>query len=244
MTPHSIHTVFDLFAWSAGGLTARYTRRRFPALHAAGAKLGTDFVYTVVLAAGIIAGAWMVGSANLSADGTLRLGHSIAGALFGGVAAVEILKFRRGLRQSTGAGFVLPLALGIGIGRFGCFFAGLDDFTYGVPTTLPWAHDFGDGIPRHPVQLYESAVMLLFAAMWRWQLGRGSERIACLRDVGFYAFVATYAGQRFLWEFLKPYPAVLGPLNLFHFITAALFAYAALMARRAGRAAPRPSFSV
>ncbi len=32
--------------------------------------------------------------------------------------------------------------------------AGLDDFTYGTPTTpAGWGHDFGDGIPRHPVQL-------------------------------------------------------------------------------------------
>ena len=27
-----------------------------------------------------------------------------------------------------------------------------------------------------------------------------------------------YAAQRYLWEFLKPYPAVLGPLNLFHLL--------------------------
>jgi prolipoprotein diacylglyceryltransferase len=57
----------------------------------------------------------------------------------------------------------LPLAIGIAVGRLGCFFAGLDDFTYGTPTTLPWGHDFGDGIARHPVQLYESAAMAAFA---------------------------------------------------------------------------------
>ena len=34
-----------------------------------------------------------------------------------------------------------------------------------------------------------------------------------------------YACQRFVWEFLKPYPAVLGPLNLFHFLMLGLVAY-------------------
>jgi len=49
-------------------------------------------------------------------------------------------------------------AVGVAVGRIGLLFSqGIDDFTYGTPTALPWAHDFGDGVPRHPVQLYESA---------------------------------------------------------------------------------------
>jgi len=39
----------------------------------------------------------------------------------------------------------VPLAVGIAVGRIGCFLTGLDDHTYGLPTTLPWAVDFGDG---------------------------------------------------------------------------------------------------
>ena len=35
------------------------------------------------------------------------------------------------------------------------------DNTYGTPTSLPWAINFGDGIPRHPTQLYEVAFLLL-----------------------------------------------------------------------------------
>ena len=41
-----------------------------------------------------------------------------------------------------------------------CFLAGLHDDTYGLPTAAPWGMDFGDGIPRHPTQLYEIAVVL------------------------------------------------------------------------------------
>ena len=45
-------------------------------------------------------------------------------------------------------------------------FAGLPDRTYGTPTSLPWAVDLGDGVGRHPVQVYESASMALFLAAW------------------------------------------------------------------------------
>ena len=48
------------------------------------------------------------------------------------------------------------------VGRWGCFLSGLEDQTHGTPTALPWGHDFGDGMLRHPVQLYESFAMGLF----------------------------------------------------------------------------------
>jgi hypothetical protein len=60
-------------------------------------------------------------------------------------------------------------------------------------------------------------------------LQRGNE--AVLRT-GFYLFVGVYAGQRFVWEFLKPYGTLVGPFNLFHLISITLVAYALLFARR------------
>jgi phosphatidylglycerol---prolipoprotein diacylglyceryl transferase len=48
------------------------------------------------------------------------------------------------------------LAAAIAVGRLGCFFSGIEDRTYGTPTDLPWGYDFGDGILRHPVELYEA----------------------------------------------------------------------------------------
>ncbi len=39
-------------------------------------------------------------------------------------------------------------------------------------------------------------------------------------------FVLAYAAQRFVWEFLKPYPSVIGPLNVFHLIMIGLIGYA------------------
>ena len=134
----------------------------------------------------------------------------------------------RGIRGSTGLPFIAPLALGIAIGRLGCFFAGLLDYTYGIAATVPWAVDFGDGIPRHPVQLYESLAMLAFLGFWLWALLTHNRPV--IRN-GFYLFVAWYALQRFAWEFLKPYPSIIGPFNIFHLICIALFAYSLFMMR-------------
>src|SRR5207244_3111968 len=71
-------------------------------------------------------------------------GKSVVGALVGALIAVEWMKLRIGLTRHTGDLFAIPAAVGIAIGRVGCFLTGLDDETYGIPASLPWAIDFGD----------------------------------------------------------------------------------------------------
>jgi prolipoprotein diacylglyceryltransferase len=90
-------------------------------------------------------------------------GKTIVGALIFGLIAVELMKRYIGVSQSTGDLYAISLALGIAIGRIGCFLTGLTDNTHGTPSTLPWAINFGDGIPRHPTQLYE--IVFLVAIM-------------------------------------------------------------------------------
>ncbi len=92
-------------------------------------------------------------------------GQSIVGGLLGGLIGVEMTKKWQGITVSTGDNFVLPLMVGTTIGRIGCFLAGLNDGTYGNPTLLPWGVDFGDGIPRHPTQLYDILFVLLFGSI-------------------------------------------------------------------------------
>ena len=186
-------------------------------------------LYLAAASLGATVGAYLVGSANLWLTGIDGLARSIEGALAGGIVAIEVLKASAGVRGSTGLRFVAPLAAAIAVGRIGCFLAGLDDMTYGTPTSLPWGVDFGDGVPRHPVQLYESAAMAVFLVAF---VGAGWRENAIVPRVGFYLFVAFYAAQRFLWEFLKPYGTVLGPFNLFHLVSAALLIYAVVFARR------------
>ena len=172
---------------------------------------------------GMMLGALAAGTANLLLTGVGEIGKSILGGLAGAIIAVEFLKRRAGIRSSTGLRFAAPLAGTIAVGRLGCFFPGLEDRTYGTPTDLPWAHDFGDGILRHPVQLYEAVAMLLFLAAFVPLLRTGF-RIAT--RAGFHFFIGIYAAQRFLWEFIKPYGTIVGPLNLFHLLCLGLLGYA------------------
>ncbi len=225
-----IHTVFDILAWLAGALVAWWvSHRKWLSAHVETRSIRAHPGYFIALAMGAMAGALIFGSLNLGLAGQWELGHSIVGAIAGGAIAVELFKLAHGIRGSTGGQFVAPLAAGIAVGRFGCFFAGLPDYTYGTPTGLPWGVDFGDGIPRHPVQLYESAAMAAFLALYLWEISRGSKLFV---QQGFYLFVGWYAVQRFAWEFLKPYPAVAGPFNVFHLICAVLFAYSLFMLGR------------
>ena len=220
-----VHTVFDLAAWLCAFAMGVFVARRHW-LDAAPRTPLRDPGYFIALGTGAIAGALLFGSTNMSLAGIWQIGHSIAGAVAGGIAGVELYKWRAGIRGSTGGQFVAPLAVGIVVGRFGCFFAGLPDYTYGTPTAMPWGVDFGDGIPRHPVQLYESAAMAVFLVVYLTEIARGSPLF--LRQ-GFYLLVGFYALQRFIWEFFKPYPALVGPFNLFHCVCAGLLAYSLIM---------------
>ena len=133
-------------------------------------------------------------------------GQSIVGGLLGGLIGVEIAKKLTGQTRSTGDAMVLPIAVGLAIGRIGCFLAGLHDDTYGLPTALPWGVDFGDGVPRHPTQLYEIAVVLA--------LGTALHRARfAMPGLAFKLFLSSYLFWRFCVEFLKPVP-VAWPLGL------------------------------
>ena len=131
----------------------------------------------------------------------LMAGKTIVGGLLGGTIAVEWVKRRLGVRARTGDLFALPIALGIAIGRVGCFFAGLPDLTYGGPTTLPWGIDFGDGVRRHPTQLYEIAAMGALALAIRW-LARRPHRQGDL----FRLFLTGYLVWRLAIDSIKPEP--------------------------------------
>src|SRR6185436_7318706 len=117
-------------------------------------------------------------------------------------------------------------------GRIGCLLAGLGDETYGIPTRLPWGVDLGDGIARHPVQIYESLAMLAFLALYLAALAR---RTVWTRGRAFYLFILFYAVQRFVWEFLKPYPRLVGPLDVFQLLALAMIFYALVFDARARR---------
>lgn len=98
------------------------------------------------------------------------------------------------------------VALGLGIGRIGCFAAGCD---YGKPTasalgvvfTNPWSHDLTGvplGVPLHPTQLYEMAASLAIFVwlIWRFRRKRYDGQI-------FLNYLVLYAVARFFIEYLR-----------------------------------------
>lgn len=215
------HYLGDLAAWVGAFAGGFWLHRRYPAA-VKRLEQQTEPSYFTHLAIGGVVGAWFFGSLNSLRAEVPTVSHSVAGALAGGITAVEVWKWQRGIRVSTGTPFVIPISIGIAIGRWGCLFAGLDDGTFGLPTELPWAVDLGDGVGRHPVQIYESAAMSLFLLVYVAALRAGREWP--LR-IGFHVLIVFYAAQRFVCEFFKPYPPVVGSFNVFHFLMLGLMTY-------------------
>ncbi len=224
-----IHAVFDVLAWLAS-MTVFWltTKHLIPPEALPANRVEHPGLYAVTAGMGALTGAMFFGTANALLSGVHALGFSMVGGIAGAIMAVEAFKRFTGVSGSTGIVFAAPFAATVAVGRWGCFFSGLADFTYGAPTSVPWAVDFGDGIPRHPVQLYESFAM---AAMFVLLVWRFAARDRFWLANGFYLAVGWYALQRFAWEFFKPYATLIGPFNLFHFVCLGLVLYAGAMIR-------------
>jgi phosphatidylglycerol:prolipoprotein diacylglycerol transferase len=126
-------------------------------------------------------------------------GQSIVGGLLGGLIGVEVAKALTRQTRSTGDAMVWPIAIGLAFGRIGCFVAGLHDDTYGVATTLPWGVNFGDGVARHPTQLYDAIIVLGLAAALHGRLTR-------VPGLQFKLFLSGYLLWRIGIDGLKPIP--------------------------------------
>lgn len=127
-------------------------------------------------------------------------GKTIVFGFVGGYFGVELAKALLGIKTKTGDSFAIPVAAAVAIGRLSCFVAGC---CYGAETSLPWGVRFGDGLRRHPTQIYESifhlAMAFVLAYLHRRNLLRG-------QLIKFY-FVA-YFIYRFVTEFIRPEPVL------------------------------------
>ena len=144
------------------------------------------------------------------------------GGFIGGVAAVLLNGRRLRVPMRWTMELTAPaLAAAYALGRLGCFMVGDD---YGVPSSLPWAVKFPQGIPPttagnlaadfhvaipegvtpetvlavHPTQLYE-AVIMLAAFMLLWRLRGHRNGTGWL-----FGLYLVFAGlERFLVEFVR-----------------------------------------
>ena len=119
------------------------------------------------------------GGPTLLAEAWTQGAKSVLGGLAGAYAGALAGKRLAGYRERTGALFAPAVALGLAVGRVGCFLTE----PVGRPTDLPWALR-----GAHPSFLYEIAFHLLaFVLLVRWR-----DRLVDTADL-LVGYLAAYA---------------------------------------------------
>ena len=144
-------------------------------------------------------------------------GRTIVGGMIGGTLSVIWIKRKLGIKEKKGNLFAPAIALGISIGRIGCFLRGC---CYGSVSNLPWAVDFGDGVLRHPTQLYEA--IFTFGLFVYFMIIKNK---AAVPGIMFKYFLNYYFVFRFLIEFIRVNNSVYFGLTGFQFASMAALIY-------------------
>jgi prolipoprotein diacylglyceryl transferase len=200
------------------------------------ARIGTVWRYTRVAPDPTLVGALLEGGRSI-------LG-GLAGAYVGAIATKRLIGYRTG----TGDLFAPAVALGMAIGRWGCFLSE----QIGTPTTLPWGlrpnvdvaaripncQYCTTGVAMHPSFIYEIIFhLVMFAVLW-WGL---RPRVA-FRGELFKIYLLSYAIFRFLVEFVRGNEVVWNGLTRSQiFLVPSTLLLAAYFVRRAVRAGPAPA---
>jgi phosphatidylglycerol:prolipoprotein diacylglycerol transferase len=146
-----------------------------------------------------------------------RGGLTWYGGLVGGLALGVFGAHRAGVPIKLGLDSAAPtLAIGQAIGRIGCFLVGDD---YGVPSEVPWAVAFPEGLPPtevpvHPTMLYESAWLFIGTAWLAARRGKSPSLFA--------EYLMIQGLGRFAIEFWRVNPEVVGGLTNAQLMAAAL----------------------
>ncbi len=198
-----------------------------------GEGYAADIVMSAVIGGLVGAKIWYVQLTGEWSALLRRGGFVWYGGFLGGAAGVLLAGWlKRVTPRLTAELCAAPLALGYALGRVGCFLVNDD---YGIPSSLPWAMKFPQGLPPttvadltslhvkfppgtdplqvvavHPTQLYETALMFL-AFVWLWRL-RGHAHGTGWR-FGVYLMLA--GAERFLIEIVRAKDdRLLGPFTL------------------------------
>jgi len=208
--PVGTHDFFVLLGVAAATAIYFYEARRRRMLHeqtiwiaigalacgALAAKLSTAWQYFVVAPQPSLLGVLEQG------------GKSILGGLAGAYVGALLVKWLVGYRERTGDLFAPAIALGMAIGRWGCFLTE----QIGTPTTLPWGISVGkqvaahipncpqcaNGVKMHPSFLYEIVFhACMFGWLW-WLRPRVTVKGELLK-----IYLLAYALFRFAVEFVR-----------------------------------------
>ena len=199
--------------------------------------LDEDYAADIVIA-GVIGGLvgaklWYVVLTG-ETDALLRRGGFVwYGGFLGATLGILINGWRRRVPgRFTAELCAAPLTLGYALGRVGCFLVNDD---YGIPSSVPWAMKFPNGLPPttvanlqamgvhfppgtdpmtvmavHPTQVYETVAMLLIF-WWLWRRRDHGHAIGWL----FAWYLVLGGAERFLVEFLRAKDdRLLGPFTL------------------------------
>jgi phosphatidylglycerol---prolipoprotein diacylglyceryl transferase len=174
-----------------------------------GAFLGAKVVY-------ILAEGWLhFGAPDMWLQ--LATGKTILGALLGGYLSVEVAKKLVGFRSATGDWFAFIAPIGIILGRIGCYFHGC---CTGVVCKASWytlkdAHGV-DRWPSVPMEiLFNLIAIVTFFLLRRRQQLVGQH---------FHIYLMAYGIFRFLHEFVREEPHILGPMSGYQIAALAVFA--------------------
>ena len=138
--------------------------------------------------------------------------RSILGGLFGAWLGVHIAKRLVGYESRTGDLFAPAVALGMAIGRFGCFFTELPGTptgtSFGIRLDAEDAARLGApaGVPLHPSFAYEIAFQAVaFVVIWFWLRHRlvspGETLTFYLLGYGVFRFVVEFTrGNEVAWQ--------------------------------------------
>ena len=136
-------------------------------------------------------------------------GMSFHGGLVGVIVVLLLLAHQKKKSLLELGDFIAPMIpLGLATGRLGNFINGE---LWGRPTDVAWGMVFpmlGDGISRHPSQLYEMALegFLLFAVVWWFaRKPRPTGQTSAVFLIGYGVF-------RFMVEYTREPDAFLGPV--------------------------------
>ena len=156
---------------------------------------------------------------------TLLFGKSVVGGLLGGTLSVFLAKRLGHIRLRLGNTIAPAAALGLAIGRLGCFCNGC---CYGVPVS--WGVDFGDGIRRLPTQLMEAGFQ--FTAFLILHVLHDRSKTP---GILFKLYVIAYFAFRFGLEFVRVNPVFWLGLTIYQLLCLAGIIWMGLMLTLAGR---------